>query len=94
MKILYSTLRDSFADFGADIHWQVADGDLVTTYKHYHGTHTKPFLGIEPTGRKMRFEAIDAMRVVDGRIVAHWGVGNLYSLASQLGGIPESGQSI
>ncbi|GGJ91896.1 hypothetical protein GCM10011583_24230 [Streptomyces camponoticapitis] len=49
---------------------------------------------VEPTGRKMRFEAIDAMRVVDGRIIAHWGVGNLYSLASQLGGIPESGQSI
>ena len=36
---LYKVLRTAFPDFRADIHWQLADGDRVTTYKTYHGTH-------------------------------------------------------
>jgi hypothetical protein len=30
-------LREAFPDFHAEIHWQLADGDRVTTYKTYHG---------------------------------------------------------
>jgi SnoaL-like polyketide cyclase len=36
---LYKVLRIAFPDFHANIHWQLADGDRVTTYKTYHGTH-------------------------------------------------------
>jgi hypothetical protein len=56
VKILYTKLREAFPDFSADIKWQSADGDLVTTYKIYHGTHSGEFLGIPATGRIMRFE--------------------------------------
>lgn len=85
---LYKTLRAAFPDFHADIHWQAADGDLVTTYKTYHGTHTGPFLGVAPTGKAISFETVDAMRVRGGRIVEHWGVANLYKLLEQLGALP------
>lgn len=84
-KALYRSLREAFPDFWAEIHWQAADGDLVTTFKTYHGTHQATFLGIAPTGREIQFESVDAMRVRDGRIVEHWGVGNLLSLLEQLG---------
>lgn len=84
--VLYKGLRVAFPDFHAVIHWQSADDGLVTTYKVYHGTHNGKFLGIEPTGRKIHFETVDAMRVRNGRIVEHWGVGNLYSLVQQLNG--------
>ncbi len=40
------TLRATFPDFHAEIHWPAADGELVTTYKTYHGTHQGPFLGV------------------------------------------------
>jgi predicted ester cyclase len=56
----------------------------VTTYKTYHGTHRGEILGVAPTGRVVQFESVDAMRVVDGRITEHWGVGNLFSLVRQL----------
>ncbi|MEU2133183.1 ester cyclase [Streptomyces sp. NPDC018352] len=82
---LYQVLRRAFPDFQAEIHWQAADGNLVTTYKVYHGTHQGGFFGIAPTGRKIHFETVDAMRVVDGRITEHWGVANLFSLMQQLG---------
>lgn len=82
---LYAGLRKAFPDFHAVIHWQTADGNLVTTFKTYYGTHKGTFLGIEPTGKTIQFETVDAMRVVDGKITEHWGVANLYSLVGQLG---------
>jgi predicted ester cyclase len=69
------------------IHWQLADGDRVTTYKTYYGTHEGPLLGIAPTHRKIHFESLDVMRVRDGKITDHWGVGNLLSLMQQIGGV-------
>ena len=65
--------------------WQRADGDVVTTYKTYHGTHRGDFLGVPGTGRRVSFDTVDAMRVRDGKIVEHWGVANLYSVMQQLG---------
>jgi steroid delta-isomerase-like uncharacterized protein len=85
---LYRTLRAAFPDFHADIHWQLADGDRVTTYKTYHGTHQGEFLGVAPTGRKIQFETVDVMRVRNGKIAEHWGVANLFSLMQQLGAWP------
>jgi steroid delta-isomerase-like uncharacterized protein len=85
---LYRALRVAFPDFHAVIHWQAADGDLVTTYKTYYGTHQGRFLGVAPTGRKIHFETVDAMRVRNGKITEHWGVANLFSLMQQLGALP------
>ena len=83
---LYKDLREAFPDFQAEIHWQLADGDRVTTYKTYHGTHEGTFLGVAPTHRKIQFETVDVMRVQHGQITDHWGVGNLLSLMQQIGG--------
>jgi predicted ester cyclase len=43
---------------------------------------------VAPTGRKIHFDTVDAMRVHDGKITEHWGVANLFSLMQQLGAIP------
>ena len=83
VRVLYHSLREAFPDFRPQIHWQSADGDLVTTFKTYHGTHLGDFLGIPATGRTVQFETVDAMRVRNGRIVEHWGVANLYSVLEQ-----------
>jgi steroid delta-isomerase-like uncharacterized protein len=86
VRKLYMYLREAFPDFHAEIHWQLTDGDRVTTFKTYHGTHQGPFLGIAPTHRKIHFETVDVMRVQNGKITDHWGVGNLLSLMQQIGG--------
>lgn len=85
---LYRKLREAFPDFHAVIHWQRADGDVVTTYKTYHGTHRGDFLGVAATGKAIHFETVDAMRVQDGKITEHWGVANLYSVLQQLNAMP------
>jgi steroid delta-isomerase-like uncharacterized protein len=87
-RALYGALRTAFPDFHAVIHWQAVEGDRVTTYKTYHGTHEGPVFGLAPTGRKISFDTVDVMRVRDGRITEHWGVAHLYSLLQQLGALP------
>jgi len=88
VRRLYQTLRTAFPDFRPEIHWQTADGEIVTTFKTYHGTHQGTFLGVAPTGRRIQFETVDAMRVHNGKITEHWGVANLFSLMQQLGAWP------
>src|SRR2546426_11523001 len=78
--------------FHPEIHWQAAAGNLVTTYKTYHGTHQGEFLGIPATGKKVSFYTVDAMRVVDGKITEHWGVATLLDLMQQLGVVPPLGR--
>jgi predicted ester cyclase len=85
---LYKKLRAAFPDFHAEIHWQRIDGDVVTTFKTYHGTHIGELFGIAPTGKAIHFETVDAMRVQNGKITEHWGVANLFSLLEQLGAWP------
>jgi steroid delta-isomerase-like uncharacterized protein len=77
VRKLYKYMREAFPDFRSEIHCQLTDGDRVTTYKTYYGTHDGPFLGIAPTHRKIHFESVDVMRVQNGKITDHWGVGNL-----------------
>jgi steroid delta-isomerase-like uncharacterized protein len=88
VRVLYTRLREAFPDFHPEIRWQSVEGDLVTTYKIYHGTHLGEFLGVPPTGRTIQFETVDAMRVRHGKITDHWGVANLFSVMQQLGQLP------
>jgi steroid delta-isomerase-like uncharacterized protein len=85
VRSLYGALRAAFPDFRPEIHWMTSDGEKVTTFKTYHGTHQGPIFGVEATGKKVQFEAVDVLRVKDGKITDHWGVANLLSLVRQLG---------
>lgn len=88
VRKLYAALRRAFPDFAASIHWQTVDGEVVTTFKTYSGTHRGEFLGVAPTGRHIEFETVDAMRVHHGKITEHWGVANLFSAMQQIGALP------
>jgi predicted ester cyclase len=60
----------------------------VTTRKTFRGTHRGEFLGIAPTGRSISFDAIDVVRIADGRIAEHWNVVDLMGLLQQIGPRP------
>jgi predicted ester cyclase len=81
---IYLTLRKAFPGFRATIHRQIAEGDLVTTHKTYHGKHLGEFNGVAPTGREIAFEVIDIMRVRNGQITDHWGVTDIGTLMRQI----------
>ncbi|UDL87476.1 ester cyclase [Mesorhizobium sp. PAMC28654] len=62
----------------------VADKDHVAASFVYSGTHKGDYFGVAPTGRALRFTSCDIFRVVDGRIVEHWGMGDIAGVLAQL----------
>lgn len=46
----------------------MADGDWAACFGHIEATHSGPFMGIAPTGKRVIIPYMDFWRVVDGRI--------------------------
>lgn len=67
----------------------IAEDDRVAGRFFCSGTHTGPWLGHPPTGR--RFSAIDEVyffRLTDGRITHAWGLEDTHRRLQQLGLLP------
>jgi predicted ester cyclase len=69
---------------------ELAEGDTVALRETGEGTHTGPFLGIAPTGRRVRFRQLGMLRVRHGQLVEGWGMRDRLSLLRQLGALPGS----
>src|SRR5215472_8687924 len=52
----------------------IADGDRAAVRSTVTGTPAGPYLGADPAGRPMRFEAIDIWRIEDGLVAEGWHV--------------------
>jgi steroid delta-isomerase-like uncharacterized protein len=91
-KQLFTMINTAFPDIRVTVQDQTVDGDKVWTRKTYQGTHRGPFMGLPPTGKPIAFEAMEIVRIVDGKIVEHWGVSDTMSLMRQIGAFPPPGQ--
>ena len=75
-------------DFKYSLKQIVAEEELVWMYSTTSGTHTGgDWLGVPPTGNRLKFDVVDMFRIQDGLIAEHWDVADTYSLFSQLGKI-------
>jgi predicted ester cyclase len=57
----------------------------IRSPKTFSGTHRGPFMGTPPTGKRATFDAIDLMRLRDGRVVEPWVVLDVAGLMRQSG---------
>lgn len=62
----------------------VESGDTIWVRARGRGTASGPFFG-PPSGNPVDFVVIDVARVVDGRIVEHWGVPDRFAMLAQTG---------
>lgn len=82
-----AAIRDVHAavpDIQFDVQDFIVDGDHVWVRVRGHGTNTGAFFGT-PSGLPVDFTVFDEARVVDGRIVEHWGVPDRFALLAQTG---------
>lgn len=79
------SLRTAFPDIRLTVEDVVASGDLVWFRGTMRGTHLGELLGLAPTGAEVTVGLIDIWRVVDGRVVEHWGGPDMFDLFRQLG---------
>lgn len=88
VKHYFREWRTAFPDVRVTVDLEVAEGDLLTCYETWQGTHTAPFVGIPASGNPVLFKSIDIVRIADGKIVEHWGVSDTMTLMQQIGAIP------
>lgn len=58
---------DAFPGFRMPIKHIFSKGDKVACYLVFEGVNTKPFMGIEPNGRKVRFSLMFMITLKDGK---------------------------
>jgi predicted ester cyclase len=63
----------------------VADGDTVALRFVVEATHKGELLGIAPTGRKVRWDAVDVYRFRDGKITEEWAADDLTAILHGVG---------
>ena len=63
----------------------VAAGDTVAVRYVVEATHEGNLLGLGPTGRRVRWDAVDVYRLADGMIVEEWAGDDLAAILYQVG---------
>ena len=86
VKEAIRTVHALMPDAEITIEDSVEQGDTIWVRVQVRGTATGPFFG-PPTGRPIDITVIDIARVVDGRIVEHWGVPDRFAILAQTGAL-------
>jgi predicted ester cyclase len=63
----------------------IVENDKVVTLGTFTATHTGNFQGLPPTGQPIKLSVMHIDRIEDGKIVEHWGQGDVLGLMQQLG---------
>jgi predicted ester cyclase len=85
-------LRAGFPDLKVTIEQQMAEGDLVCTHSWFEGTHTGEWMGIAPTGKRVKFQNVSIDRVAGGKVVQHNAESGWLSLLMALEVLPLGSQ--
>jgi predicted SnoaL-like aldol condensation-catalyzing enzyme len=78
----------SFSDYHGEIVEILAEGDKVVVRTQWSGTQDGPFLGLPPSGNKVRFSTADFFRIEGGKVAEHWDVVDSLPRAMALGLVP------
>jgi steroid delta-isomerase-like uncharacterized protein len=87
IKQLTAMFRQAFPDGRMTIDDMLAEGDRVATRKTFRGTHRGELMGIPPTGKAVAIRLMDISRLVDGKVVESWHVGDDLGMLQQLGAL-------
>ncbi len=79
----------AFSKLGITIEDQIAEGDKVVTRFTWRGSHDqRPFMGIEPTGKKVAARAIFIHRISEGKIKEEWSASDMLATRRQMDAAP------
>jgi predicted SnoaL-like aldol condensation-catalyzing enzyme len=87
-KRFVSAVLAGFSDYRGEIVEILAEGDKVVVRTQWSGTQDGPFLGLPPSGNKVRFSTADFFRVEGGKLAEHWDVVDSLPRAVALGLVP------
>jgi predicted ester cyclase len=88
VRMWASAFRSAFPDLWSKVEDVIVEGDRVVERFSGGGTHQGELFGIPPTGVTMQTTGINILRVVDGKVVEHWGNSDDLGVMRQLGVLP------
>ena len=71
---------------------RLAEGEWMAAFGRQEATHSGEFMGITPTGKRVKIRYMDFWKVQDGKIVSNWVMVDFPYVMRQLGGDPFQGQ--
>src|SRR5919204_2738693 len=74
VKQTFAQFRTAFPDLRLTVEDQTAEGDKVASRIVGRGTHKGAFQGIPPTGKQVKQEGIDIVRIAGEKVVERWGI--------------------
>ena len=77
-------MRAAFPDLAITPVRIIEEDDKVAAVVRISGTHHGEFIGNPATGRTFEVDAIDILRVKDGKLCEHWGVIDTEQMLAQL----------
>jgi len=83
----------AFSDVRATLGPSLESGDLASAQVTLTGRHTGDFMGVPASDKQFEIDAIDIIRIEDGKCAEHWGVTDMMALMQQIGAIPEPAQA-
>ena len=78
-------LQAAFSDKVCIDEARVTQGEWCAAFGRQEARHTGPFMGIEPTGKRVEIRYMDFWKVVDGKIVDNWVMVDFPYVMRQLG---------
>ncbi|KAF5061154.1 ester cyclase [Anaerotignum sp.] len=78
MKQHMIEVRKTYPDLNMTILNQYCDGDYIISEFMMEGTHLGEWLGMKPSGKKLKIFGVDIDKVIDGKIVEHGGAANTF----------------
>jgi predicted ester cyclase len=87
-KTFFRTFRASFTDMDFTVHALVADETHVFVRWEIAATHSGPFAGVAPDGRRITFDGTVLYRMEDGLIAETWLNINELALLTAIGAVP------
>jgi predicted ester cyclase len=76
---------EAFPDLSVSLREVVADDEWVLCRAVYTGTHDGEFVGIEPTGERVKFQTHASFRIEDGAIAETYSSGGYATVLSAIG---------
>ena len=77
----------AFPDLAIGVEHLVADDHNVSIAYTVTGTHRGDFMGVPPTGRRIRATGLQISRFEEARIVERWGSSDQLGILQQIGAI-------
>ena len=88
LKEMMTGMKAAYPDMKFTINHITADSNMIWALSTMTGTNTGSMMGMPPTGKAINVQAVDVIRLENGKAVEHWGFMEEKKMMEQMGMMP------